>query len=74
MSVNVSPYLGKGPGEAVGVCVCEAVIVGCGVPVGCVFSEEHDKRENVKAIVNRNTLGFIFKESLISLLLTDGVS
>jgi len=48
--------------------------VSCGVAVGCVFSEEHDKRENVKAIVNRNTLGFIFKEILISLLLTDGVS
>jgi hypothetical protein len=74
MSVNVSPYLGKGTGEAVVVWVCEAGTVGCGVAVGVVFSEEHDKRENVKAIVNRNTLGFNFKESLISLLLTDGVS
>ena len=74
MSVNVSPYLGKGPGGAVGVWVCEGVAVGWEVAVGDVFSEEHDKRENVKAIVNRNTLGFIFKEILISLLLTDGVS
>ena len=74
MSLSVSPYLGKGSGEAIGVWVCEGGTVGCGVAVGVVVSEEHDKRENVKAIVNRNTLGFIFKEILISLLLTDGVS
>ena len=74
MSINVSPYLGKGTGETVGVWVCEAVTVDCRVAVEVVFSEEHDKSENVETIVNRNTLGFIFKEILISLLLTDRVS
>jgi hypothetical protein len=46
------------------------MLVGCGVAVGrvCPKGKEHDKMENAKAIVNRNTL--LFKEVLISLLLT----
>jgi hypothetical protein len=71
-------------GEALGVWVCDGVpmgeAVGCEVRAlrvgdGCgeLCSDEHDKRESVKAIVKRKTLGFTFKRLLIKLLLTDGI-
>ena len=67
-------------GEALGVGVCDIVssgkAVGCEVGDGCgeCCSDEHDKRENAKGIVNRKTLVFICKKLLIKLLLTDRIS
>ena len=79
MSVSVSPYRLKGMGDALGVGVCD--IVSAGKTVGCegcdgsgeLCSDEHDKRENAKGIVNRKTLICTCKRLLIKLLLTDRI-
>ena len=67
-SVKVSPYKVKRTGKGLGV----VTVVGCGVEVGGVCSDEsdeHDKRGNIKAMVNRNILAFIFRRISINLLL-----
>ena len=66
-SVKVSPYNVKRTGKGLGV-----TVVGCGVAVSNVCSDEsdeHDKRGNIKAMVNRNILAFIFRRISINLLL-----
>ena len=66
-------------GEALGVSVCDIVsagkTVGCDVNNGCgeLRSDEHDKRENAKGMVNRKTLVCTCKRLLIKLLLTDRI-
>ena len=66
-------------GEALGVGVCDIISVGkalgCEVDDGCgeLCSDEHDKRENAKRMVNRKTLVCTCKRLLIKLLLTDRV-
>ena len=65
-SVKVLPYKVKRTGKGLGV----VTVVGCGVAVGGVCSDEwdesdeHDKRGNIKAMVHRNILAFIFKRIL----------
>ena len=57
-SARVAPYNVKRAGKGLGV-----TVVGCGVAVGGVCSDEsgeHDKRGNMKAMVNRKILTFNF--------------
>ena len=55
----------------------DCVAVDCGIDVceggGELCSDEHDKRENVKAIANRKILVCTSKELAINLLLTDRI-
>jgi len=58
-SARDAPYNVKTAGNGLGM----TTVVGCGVTVGGVCSDEsgeHDKRGNMKAMVNRETLNFIF--------------
>ena len=69
-SVKVSPYNVKRTGKGLGV----TTVVGCGVAVRGVCSDEsdeHDKRGNIEAMVNRNIFAFIFRGVLPPVLLVN---
>jgi hypothetical protein len=68
-----------------GVCICDGILVGEGSAeaADCVGrdsdgcgerrSDEHDKEENAKVVINKKTLVFTCKSLLIKLLLADRI-